>query len=106
MMAYLSERENIVEQINAICLRLFDTWCETRSVTSLAYLMHCWPLVDSTPDALRRLGETMHDLRRYHADQMDGSGFQTLCEMADLLDELIGHPARAVRLVAVGEAPE
>ncbi|WP_027802365.1 hypothetical protein [Paraburkholderia dilworthii] len=106
MIAYLSERENIVEQVNAICLRLFDTWCETRSVTPLAYLMHCWPLVDSTPDALRRLREAMHDLRRYHADQMDDRCFQTLCEMADLLDELIGHPARAVRLVTVGEAPE
>lgn len=70
MMGYLSERENVIEQIDAMCLRLFGTWCETRSVTLLAYLMHCWPLVDSTPNALRRLGETMHDLRRNHADRI------------------------------------
>ncbi|MBC8746537.1 hypothetical protein OKW43_007246 [Paraburkholderia sp. WC7.3g] len=106
MMAYLSERENLIEQVNAICLRLFDTWCETRNVTSLAYLMHCWPLIDSTPNALRHLGETMRDLRRHHADQLDERGFRTLCEMADLIDELVGRPARTVRLVRVGEVPE
>src|SRR5690349_8098060 len=74
MIAYLSERENVVEQVNSLCLQLFDTWCESRSVTALAYLMHCWPLIESTPAALRRLGETMCDLRRYHPDQLDAHG--------------------------------
>ncbi|MBN3759612.1 hypothetical protein [Burkholderia sp. Ac-20365] len=106
MIAYLSERENVVEQVNLLCLRLFDRWCETRCVTALAYLMHCWPLMDSTPAALRRLGETMCDLRRYHADQLDGEGFQALCEMADLIEELVGRPARTVRLKVFGEMPE
>jgi hypothetical protein len=106
MIAYLSERENVVEQVNSLCLQLFDTWCESRSVTALAYLMHCWPLIESTPAALRRLGETMCDLRRYHADQLDAHGFQALCEMADLIDELVGRPVRTVRLKAFGELPE
>jgi hypothetical protein len=101
MIAYLSERENVVEQVNSICLQLFDTWCETRSVTPLAYLMHCWPMIDSTPTAIRRLGETLHNLRRYHAGQLDEYGFQALCEIADLLDDLIERPARTVRLVAL-----
>lgn len=95
-MAYLSEWENAVEQINAICMRLFDKWCETRSVTPLVYLMHCWPMIDSTPNALRRLGETMRDLRRYHVDQFDEDGFRALCEMDDLLDELTERPAHIV----------
>jgi hypothetical protein len=30
----------------------------------------------------------------------------TRCEMADLIDELVEHPARTVRLMAVGEVPE
>lgn len=101
MIGYLSERENIVEQVNSICTRLFDTWCETRSLTPLTYLMHCWPMIDSTPNAIRRLGETMRDLRRYHVDQLDEYGFQSLCEMADLIDELIERPARTVRLMTI-----
>ncbi|MCP3712686.1 hypothetical protein M3I54_38245 [Paraburkholderia sp. CNPSo 3274] len=105
MMGYLSERENVVEQIDSICLRLFDAWCETRSVTSLAYLLHCWPLINSTPDALRRLGETMRDLRRNHADQIDEYDFRALCEVADLIDELAAP--HTVRLMAVvGEVAE
>lgn len=106
MITYLSERENVVEQINSICLRLFDAWCESRNVTPLAYLMHCWPMINSTPHAVRRLGETMHDLRRYHADHLDDDDFQVLCEMADLIDELIERPARTVKLWAEGEVPE
>ncbi|MBB5496692.1 hypothetical protein [Paraburkholderia sp. MM5384-R2] len=99
MIGYLSERENVIEQIDVICLRLFDTWCETRSVTSLAYLMHCWPLIDGTTNALRRLGETMRELRRNHAEQIDEYDFRALCEVADLIDELT--LPRTVRLIAV-----
>ncbi|MEX3788701.1 hypothetical protein FSB08_37280 [Paraburkholderia sp. JPY432] len=105
MMGYLSERENVVEQIDSICLRLFDAWCEARSVKSLAYLMHCWPLIDSTPNALKRLGETMRELRRNHAEQINEYDFRALCEVADLIDELT--EPRAVRLLAVvGEAAQ
>ncbi|MPW22621.1 hypothetical protein GCT13_38875 [Paraburkholderia sp. CNPSo 3157] len=105
-MAYLSERENNVEQINLICLRMFDTWCKARNVTALTYLMHCWPMIDSTPAALRCLGETMRKLRRYHTDQLDENGFRALCEMADMIDDLIERPAPVVNLMAVGESPE
>ncbi|MEX3969912.1 hypothetical protein [Paraburkholderia caribensis] len=106
MIVYLSERENLVEQVNSLCQRLFDAWCETRSVTALAYLMHCWPLSDSTPVVLRRLGETLRELRRNHADRLDGADFQALCDMADLIDKLVGRPSRTVSLKALGEMPE
>ncbi|MGF6472335.1 hypothetical protein [Paraburkholderia youngii] len=101
MMGYLSERENVVSQIDAICLRLFDAWCETRSLTALAYLMHCWPLSDSSPSALRRLGETLRDLRRNHANRIDDCDFRALCEVADLIDELAAP--RRVTLTARAE---
>jgi hypothetical protein len=91
---YLSEPENVVEEINLFCMRLFDTWCESRNVMALAYLMHCWPMTESTPQALRRLGETMRDLRRYHADQIEEPSLQTLCEMVDVIDEIIERPAQ------------
>jgi hypothetical protein len=106
MIAYPSERGNVVEQVNSLCLRLFDSWCETRSVTALAYLMHCWPMIDSTPAALRRLGETMRDLQRYHGDQLDDDAFHALCEMAGLIDEVAGRPARTVRLTVPSEVPQ
>lgn len=106
MIAYLSERENIVEEVNSICLHLFDAWCELRSVTPLAYLMHCWPMIDGTPQAVKRIGDTMRDLRRYHADQLERDHFRVLCEMADLLDELSERPARTVRLTEPGEMPQ
>ncbi|CAB3806357.1 hypothetical protein LMG28614_06378 [Paraburkholderia ultramafica] len=102
MISYLSQRENDVEQINSICLRLFDSWCETRNVMPLAYLMHCWPMSDSGPAAIRRLGETMHELRRHHADLLDTDAFQTLCQMADLIDDLAGRPIESVKPIAVG----
>jgi hypothetical protein len=59
MIPYLSERENAVEHIHTICLRLFDSWCENRNVIPLAYLMHCWPLINSGPISIRRLADTM-----------------------------------------------
>ncbi|SAL62972.1 hypothetical protein AWB74_03287 [Caballeronia arvi] len=71
-------------------------------VTPLAYLMHCWPMIDATPNALRRLGDTMRDLRRYHGEQLDKWTFQALCDMADLIDELNGHRARPMRRMFAG----
>jgi hypothetical protein len=102
METYMLELETRVEQVNAICMRLFDTWCESRDVTSLAYLMHCWPMIDATPNALRRLGDTMRDLRRYHGEQLNKWTFQALCDMADLIDELIEHRARTMRRMVAG----
>lgn len=91
MVTRSSEQEIVVTQINSICLQLFDTWCETRNVTLLAYLMHCWPLIDKAPtrSALRKLDEMVSDLRRYHADQLEPLWDQALSEIAALLDCLI-----------------
>jgi hypothetical protein len=106
MIPYLSERENAIEQVNVICMRLFDRWCEIRSVTPLAYLMHCWPMIDVTPIGLRRVGETMRDLRRYYSNQLDEECFLALCEIADLIDDLVEVPARAVKVMTLREVPQ
>jgi hypothetical protein len=98
MVSYLLDRKVRVEEVNTICLRLFDAWCETRSVTPLVYLMHCWPMSDSCAGAMRRLRETMVDLRRYHPDTLDVYTEATLSELGDCLDELIDRPEVPARL--------
>lgn len=100
MIPYLSERENAVEQINSICMHLFDTWCEHRCVTSLAYLLHCWPLTDSEPSTIRRLGETLWELRKAHAESLSGDVVRRLLDLADWVDEILLHAAAPRRLVA------
>ena len=82
-------RNTCVQDVNTICMRLFDTWCESRNLTPLAYLMHCWPLSDCRPHTIRRLKETMKDLRRNHADKLDPYALSVLGELASHLDELI-----------------
>ena len=82
-------RNTCVQDVNTICMRLFDTWCESRNLTPLAYLMHCWPLSDCRPHTIRRLQETMKDLRRNHADKLDPYALSVLGELASHLDELI-----------------
>jgi hypothetical protein len=102
----LRGQEKTVEQINGICTRLFEQWCEIRGVTPLAYLMHCWPMIEVTPIALRRVSETMQDLRRYHADQLDADCYLALCELGDLIDNLLDGRTRKGRLMAVGRVAD
>lgn len=102
MFPYLSERENAVEQINSICMHLFDTWCEQRNVTSLAYLLHCWPLTDSEPASIRRLGETLWELRKTHGERLGGEAVQALLNVADLVDEVLLHATVPDTLAAAG----
>ena len=89
MIPHLSERENAVERINTICMRLFDLWCEHRSVTPLTYLLHCWPLMDSEPASIRRLRETLSELRKTHLDAISAGATHELFELADCADEIL-----------------
>lgn len=102
MIPYLSERENAVEHVHTICLRLFDTWCENRSVIPLVYLMHCWPLINSGPIPIRRLADTMWELRKFHAETLDSNVSGVLCDLADCIDEILGHPVGPRQVAANG----
>lgn len=102
MIPYLSGRENEVEYINSICLRLFDTWCEKRSVTPLGYLLHCWPLLDSKPQAIRRLGDTLRELRKSHPEALDRDASHALRELADCVDEILAYGTVPARITAIG----
>jgi hypothetical protein len=85
----LSERENAVEQINAICLRLFDIWCKSRSMTALTYLLHCWPLMDGRSATIRRLDKTLSELRKTKLETIDAEAAQALSELADWTGEIL-----------------
>jgi hypothetical protein len=89
MVPYLSERENAVEHINAMCMHLFDLWCESRSVVPLAYLLKGWPLTNSDPEAIRRLGNALRDLRRHHLLDPNDASFHELCELSDCVEDLL-----------------
>lgn len=89
MVPYLSERENAVEHINSICMCLFDTWCEQRRAQPLGYLLHCWPLMDSQPASIRRLRDTLSELRKMHVETISPEEVRALIELADRADEIL-----------------
>jgi hypothetical protein len=97
MISEVVDRNARVQEVNTICMRLFDAWCEARNLTPLAYLMHCWPLSDSRAGTIRRLQETMKDLRRNHADKLDLYALSVLGELASSLDELIDRAETSAR---------
>jgi hypothetical protein len=96
----MQDRKAQIEEADTLCLRLFDTWCETRSLTPLAYLMHGWPLRNTGIDRLRRLQETLKDLRAYHEDQLDSEALSMLDALFVCLDAVIdrSQPPVALRL--------
>ncbi|ASW01444.1 hypothetical protein [Paraburkholderia aromaticivorans] len=89
MVPYLSERENSIEHINAMCLRLFDQWCESRSIAPLTYLLRGWPILDSEPDTLRRLNTALREFRRQHPHDSSDASFQEVCELSDCVEDLL-----------------
>ena len=95
MVPYLSERENAVEHINAICTRLFDRWRESRRLMPLTYLLRGWPLINSDAEAFRRLGGALRELRRHPLHGLDRASFQQLCELSDCVDDLLVPSAPA-----------
>lgn len=94
----MRDRKAQFEEADALCLRLFDTWCETRSVMALTYLMHCWPLCNTGMERLRRLHETLKDLRNSHPDQLDPQALSLLDALFVCLDAAMDRTHSAPRL--------
>jgi hypothetical protein len=89
MSSLLSEREVVQERIERACMSLFDTWCETRSVAPLTYLLHCWPLADGGARAIRRMRDTLRELQSSHPDSLDASAASTLATLIRCVDEAL-----------------
>jgi hypothetical protein len=58
--------------IEEVCQSLFDRWCERRNVVALAYLMHAWPLLVSGPHMVKRLLQSLRELKEHHAESLLG----------------------------------
>ncbi|WP_114811116.1 hypothetical protein [Paraburkholderia kururiensis] len=89
MSSLLSEREALYQRIERACMCLFDTWCETRSVAPLTYLLHCWPLADGSARAIRRMRDTLRELQGSHPDSLAPSAAATLATLICYLDEAL-----------------
>lgn len=89
MIPYLSECENSIQHVDALCMRLFDTWCDTRSVKPLAYLLKAWPLRNGEPATIRGLSDVLHNLRNQHPNALTVEMTDILPELADCIEELL-----------------
>lgn len=65
-----SFKQDDADEMDQLCLYLFDGWCERRSVIPLAYLMHAWPILPAGPLARIRLLSALQELRQFHADSL------------------------------------
>ena len=79
------------EQIDAICLRLFDSWCNSRNVISLTFLLRCWPLISMDAASLRQLCNTLGELRESHGNALDEEQAELLVELKQRIDDLQLH---------------
>ena len=79
------------EQIDAICLRLFDSWCDTRNVISLTFLLRCWPLISMDGASLRQLCNTLGELQESHGSVLAEEQVGLLVELKQRIDDLQVH---------------
>jgi hypothetical protein len=76
------------EQIDAICLRLFDSWCDTRNVVSLTFLLRCWPLISMDAASLRQLRHTLGELQELHGNVLAEEQAELLVELNQRIGDL------------------
>lgn len=93
MIPPLPAHEAAVESVNDICMRLFESWCETRAIVPLAYLMHCWPLLDICEASIRRLAETLEELEKFHPETLGEGEVQLLRRLGSHAGGIAFHPA-------------
>lgn len=58
------------KKLDELCLELFESFCERRSIVALAYLMHGWPLVVQNATTCRRLLDNLVELGRWHLSEL------------------------------------
>ncbi|SOE96246.1 hypothetical protein SAMN05414139_09177 [Burkholderia sp. D7] len=88
MSADSSDSKPATEQIDAICLRLFDSWCDTRNVISLTFLLRCWPLISVDAVSIRQLCTTLGALQELHGSVLDKEQEGLLVELKQCIDDL------------------
>ncbi len=81
------------DQIDAICMRLFDSWCDTRNVISLTFLLRCWPMISMDAVSLRQLCNTLGELQESHGNALAKGQAELLVELKQRIDDLQVHGA-------------
>lgn len=97
-------REVAVEFLNTACERLFEIWCESRSVIPLSYLLHCWPLPDRGYASVKRLAEGLRELSEANPDVLSGRIRAILGELTSCIEEILLY-TRICLPRAVSDAP-
>ncbi|NPT53763.1 hypothetical protein GNZ13_03825 [Paraburkholderia sp. 5N] len=104
MSGHSENHEHVFERLNTACQRLFETWCESRSVIPLGYLLHSWPLPDKGHVSVKRLADGLRELGRTDPDALGGRIWPILCELALCIDEIVLYP-RIYLQKAVDDSP-
>ena len=91
MTDYFLPRENTVERIDELCIRLFELWCEERKLVPLAYLLHCWPLTGHDTVAVKRLADAMSDLCQFQTAKLSTRESTLIREIIGNAREIIGE---------------
>jgi hypothetical protein len=86
------------KEMDRLCLVLFDSWCECRSVIPLAYLMYAWPILVGDLYAVTRLLSAMQELRQFHPEAL-------LPDDHDVMERLQTIHDRAVNRARGDEMP-
>jgi hypothetical protein len=65
-----------IDELERLCLPLFDRWCERKSVLPLAYLMSAWPII-----SLSRLLHALRALLQYHPQTLTPDEYQVVAQI-------------------------
>jgi hypothetical protein len=71
-------------RVEELCIALFEHWCERRELIPLAYLLHVWPFLPTTPHAVGALSAALHDLLVFHDEAIDDRGRQLIDDIRTL----------------------
>jgi hypothetical protein len=84
MSVAIDEQPHLATEIDSLCMALFDRWCEGRDIVPLAYLLHTWPIVDTTQPLMGRLSSTLRDLVIFHFDTLGVEEHQMIRNVIEL----------------------
>jgi hypothetical protein len=65
-------------EMEDLCLQLFDRWCGQRSIVPLTYLMHAWPIYMNDSRARDRLVGTLRELPQFHSTELSTGDHQAI----------------------------
>lgn len=90
---YFLQRMKTVKRIDALCVALFELWCEEKKRVPLAYLLHCWPLTGHDPVSVKRLADAMSDLHQFQPGLLSSAASVMVRELIGDVRDVLGESA-------------